>query len=109
MKEEEKKKKKNIHKTNPHHQGTDNQSRTPTIPLGNPHSHKGEAHVDGAQDDGAHVAVADTGRPEDQGAIVEEVIHARELLASLQEDANEEPMGHAGVCENAVPLCSETR
>lgn len=86
-----------------HPRGAKHETLPATTVLDDPQSGNGGDDVDRAENDRGDIGVRETGGGEDGGAVVEEEVGTRELLAGLQDHAEQGAVQHARAGEDLVP------
>lgn len=86
-----------------HPGSADHETLAAAAALNNPQRNQSSANVDGTENDRGNVRVRQAGGLEDGGAVVEEIVGARELLASLKNHTEKGAVEHTRAGEDLVP------
>ena len=91
------------HEADEHPSSTVHQTLAATVVLDNVETGKGHTEVDGTEDDGGDVRVAQADALEDASSVVEDKVGTSQLLEGLQGNAEQDTVEHAGTSEDLLP------
>lgn len=91
------------HEADEHPSGTVHQTLAATIVFDDVQTGQGHTEVDGTENDGGDVRVAQTDTLEDTGSVVEDEVGTGQLLQRLQSNAEQDTVQHARAGEDLLP------